>query len=285
MDNLTARLHPDSGPFFPDLWIEDRVDLPDGGNITLASGLGIRCEGNASALVESGATGWVACSLRLASDPAAMVTSTRQLELGFDYQPLTRRMPAEPVEWRVVIDVVEHDAALNASVLRSAFDSGWRAVDLTAKVTPPTVSLHVLDACDAPDDLEAGPGLVKQGRVLLNVTFSVLSHAQVNITVGLQGSVSGGAPASFPYAPGTTTEHGATGAFPSWGSTTAMLFSLPVDLETDALPGSSTGGSPCEPALAHERQTWTVTMDYRGADGRGGRHVLEVPYDVYVGAP
>lgn len=149
-DDLTARLAPESGEFFPSLWYLDRVDVPGGAgdaNVTLALGLGLRCEGDPSVAVPG--PWWVECAVRLVRDPTALSRDRRALEAGFDFQILSSRTPTEAVEWRVL---VESTRANGSFVV--AFDSGWRTFDFSPMASVPTLSLQVTDPCDRDDRLE-----------------------------------------------------------------------------------------------------------------------------------
>ncbi|MEA3165662.1 MAG: hypothetical protein QOJ26_528, partial [Thermoplasmata archaeon] len=249
-DNLTARLPPESGPFFSDLFVLDRIDLPAGGNISFAIGLGMRCDGNATGYANV-SSGWLECSARLARDPAAISRDRRPLAIGFDYQILTQRTAIEPIQWRVTLEA--RDAAGN---LTASFDSDWRDLDLTPVVTAPMVVLSVESPCDWPDGLEAEAGA--HGAAELNVSF----------TAGLAGAVMAfdfGASRTGDTGSASHTvrvdqgEHGAVATFPKTPRPTAMWIRFPVSLETEASPPTTDQG-PCVGAVAHETQAWSVTL-------------------------
>ena len=257
VDDLTARLAPGSGEFFPELFVLDRVDLPAGGNISFAIGLGMRCDGNATGYAT--AMGWLDCSVRLANDPSAMSRDRRDLAIGFDYQILTVRTATEPIEWRVELAVL--DAAGNVT---DSFDSGWRAIDLTPIVTAPAVALTVLSPCDLPGNgLEDEVG--RRGAAELNVTFTS-RLADVNLTFDFVASRPGGQGGASHVVRVDPTEHAALATFPKQANTTAMWIRFPVSLESEASqPGPDQG--PCVGAYAHEAQEMTVTLAYLTAEG------------------
>ena len=274
MDNLTAHLAPDSGPFFPDLLVLDQVELPAGGNITFSIGLGMRCDGNATGYANV-STGWLECSARLARDPSALSRDRRPLGVGFDYQILTQRTAAEPIQWRVELAVFNGTGNLTDS-----FDSGWRDLDLTPVVTAPSVRLEFEDPCDWPDAAEQAT-LSKHGLAALNVSFSS-RFARANVSFDFGASHPGPQGSASPSAAVHQSEHAATAEFPVRTGETPMSIRFLVSLETDASPPTDDPG-PCA-AIAHEVQTWTVTLAYTTAAGSGAFPVVPIEADVYLAA-
>jgi hypothetical protein len=275
VDNLTARLSPDSGRFFPELLVLDEVGLPAGGNVIFAIGLGMRCDGNATGYANVSA-GWLECSARLARDPTAMSRDRRPLGVGFDYQFLTERTAVEPMQWRVELAVM--DATGNRT---DWFDSGWRDLDLTPVVTAPTVRLEVEDPCDWPDALEQETRTM-HGLAALNVSFTS-GFARANVSFDFGASHPGPQGTASPAAVVRQGQHSAMAEFPVHTGETAMSIRFLVSLETDAQPPSDDPG-PCA-AFAHEVQTWTVKVEYVTADGGvGGFPAVAVEADVYLTA-
>lgn len=275
LDNLTARLPADSGPFFPDLFVLDRVGLPAGGNISFAIGLGMRCDGNATGYANV-SSGWLECSARLASDPSALSRDRRPLAIGFDYQILTPRTAVEPIQWRVELE--SRDAAGNVS---AAFDSGWRDLDLTPIVTAPTVSLAVESPCDWPDVFEAEVG--PRGAAALNVSFTAgLAGAVMTFDFGASRPGQRGAASHTVRV--DQTEHTAVATFPKTPGPVPMWIRFPVSLETEATPPTADQG-PCIGAVAHEVQSWSVTLAYTTADLVARAFpTVPVAVDVYLSA-
>lgn len=279
-DALTARLVLGSGAAFPDLWYLDRVDLPGTGNFSLALGRGVRCEGDATAAFPG--AGWVDCWLRLAADAANESHDRRPLEVGFDYQIMTLETPVAPVEWRVAVSLTRTDSSV--ATMTRAFDSGWRALDLTPRVDNVTARLEAgADPCDAPDDVEEQTG--NSGSATLNVSFDA-AFASAVIAVELADSRQGNdpGPTASPYAHAAPPQpHNFTATFPLLALAMPMWLRLPVDLETPPEPPADSAG-PCGPAaLAHDVQEWSVNVTFSGADAVvRSASSLVVPVDVYV---
>ena len=273
-DRLSDRLAPGSGEAQGFAVEEDRVEAPHGGFMAFVTGRGMHCAGDMDPEAPN-ATGWVTCSVRLPSDAAAEAQGVHALGVGEDTQRLTLRMAAEPVEWRVAVTVL---AETGAELV--AFDSGWRPVDLSPRLSGLTLTFETTDPCDVPDAHEDQLG-ARRGESVLRLAFAV-EHGQANATIDVARSIpakADGAESSQRF-----LAHGYEAGFGFAGPRLTFRVNLTVDLEaaeSPAAPPSSEGPCEPEPTLAQETQRWTATVTLRGADGQS--RSADIAVDVPVG--
>lgn len=253
-DHLTDRLAPGSATFQDYAFVEDAIDLPGNGSIELRTGLGVLCHGDADGVAPN-RTGWVACMMRLASDPAALSQDVHDLGIGPDTQRLTLRQPSEPVEWRVAVTLADGSVP---------FDSGWRPVDLSPVLDDPVVTVEVHDPCDAPDAVEASDAGNPRGLAVL-VIEGVAAHGKPFVEVDLARSRPMLAE-STPFADHATFDHAFAAYFPTFAGPRAYRLELPVDLEAPESPATVPGG-PCVAPMGGESQEWPIDVGITGADG------------------
>ena len=283
-DHITDRLDPASGESQVFDVEEDSFTLPGGGRMSFHTGRGMHCVGDADSVAPN-ATGWVACAVRVVSEPTAMAQDVHELGIGLDAQRLTLRMAAEAVAWRLMVSVSDKpsqgaDAGQSgALVARTVFDSGWRRVDLSPVIDRPIVEVVVQDPCDVPASVEDAQA--PSGWAVLYVNFTA-AHGAPFVHVDLSRSVPGVAQSS-PFAQHDTSAHGFTAQDAPFGLSQAGTIELRVDLEAPETPTEATPGA-CALILTRELQEWKVDVGIVGADGRQEMRQRSVRVEVLLEA-
>ncbi|MEK6974999.1 MAG: hypothetical protein AABY18_01490 [Candidatus Thermoplasmatota archaeon] len=270
-DQLTALLPANSTTWQDFLVVEDSVAVGNS-SVEFTTGRGMSCQGNADSAAPN-RTGWVACLVRLAARPDAAAQDVHELGIGYDLQRLTLRQAAEPVEWRVLVLLAD---------ATTAFDSGWRLVDLAPGLSDPVVRVDVSDPCDAPDAVERSEAGRQRGTALLTVEFNA-SHGRPFVQVDLGPRSRPGEAESTPFAGHGSGNHSFDALFDVMGEWRPLLLELTVDLEAPETPGGPTGDA-CELAIGGETQDWSVNVGIIGVDGALEFKARTVRVDVVLDA-
>lgn len=277
-DHLTQQLAANSTAWQEFLLIEDEVAVGNA-SIQFTTGRGMGCQGDADN-VSAGQAGWVACAVRLAARPEAVVQAVRELGIGYDAQRLTARQAAEPIEWRVVV-ILENGT--------SPFDSGWRAVDLSPGLSDPVVTVDVRNPCDGGDVVVPTPDLPQvlppseaPVDAILRVEFDA-HHGRPFVAVDLGAWSRAGDATSTPFAGHGTMEHAFEAQWDTVGFARNFTLELAVDIKAGEPPTGPTEG-PCEATIGRETQEWIVDVGVLGADGAVEYKTVTVLVDVYVDA-
>lgn len=264
-DRLTDQLAAGSETWQDFLEVEDEVAIGNG-TVQFTTGLGMGCQGNADGAAPN-ATGWVACKVRLAARPDAEAQNVHALGIGYDLQRLSRRQAGEAVEWRVVVTTAvaaTHGDQAGDPVAATAFDSGWRLVDLSPRLEAHVVTVEVLNPCDAADAYEEARQL-RRGAAVIKVNLTA-SHGRPLVQVDLGPRSVPGDGESTPYATHSTFEHAFYAEFGTIASVRDMSLKLAVDLEAPETAGGAPESS-CEAPVGGETQDWRVDVGIRGPDG------------------
>lgn len=272
-DHLTEALEANSTDWQEFLLIEDEVAVGNA-SIQFTTGRGMSCQGDADNL-SAGEDGWVACAVRLTARPESIVQAVRELGIGYDLQRLTARQAAEPVDWRVL--VVLEDGT-------SAFDSGWRRVDLGPAISDPTIAVEVRNACDRMEP-PAQPPSVSPDAPDVDAVISVAldaTHGRPFVRIDLGGSRPGDGE-SKPFAAHGTFEHGFEARWETVGAWRNHTLELIVDIESTASVSGPTEG-PCSAIVGRETQEWIVDVGILGADGAIEFKTQTLLVDVYLTA-
>lgn len=275
-DTLTPLLPANSTEFQGFLVIEDEVRL---GNESMAftTGRGMGCQGDADN-VSAGSQGWVVCMVRLTSRPEAMAQAVHDLGIGYDQSRLTARQASAPVEWRFLVALADGT---------SAFDSGWRAVDLSPGISDPVVQLDVRDPCEASSTgvpvgvPNVGPPPPPAVDAILSVALDA-THGQPFVRVDLASSRPGDGE-SKPYAAHGTGDHMFEARWETVGDWRNFTLDLNIDLGASAAPTGPMEG-PCQATVGKETQEWTVDVGVLGADGAVEFKTRKLQVDVYLSA-